>query len=153
MSILCWFIIWKLIFWILNLTLHVRYKLILIINWFYIIYIMHSTYLSKKSEQFFCFKGHIFLIHNFHTQKHIWTIQLVLRNVHSLIGWSFDYVFIWMHNLFLCAHLYDCHWVCSLSCFVLWSMLLLIDRHVWFTTSLTCIFSCVEDWISLGDHD
>ncbi len=88
MSILCWFIIWKFIFWILNLIVHVKYKYILIINWFYIIYYAFNPSMTKIWT-IFCCKGHIFKTHNFQSQKHIWTIRLVLWNVHSLIGWLF----------------------------------------------------------------
>jgi hypothetical protein len=47
----CWFITLKFIFWILNLTMHVSYKYVLITNWFYIIYIMHWCPLLHKYEQ------------------------------------------------------------------------------------------------------
>jgi len=35
---------------IFNLTLHIRYKYVLITNWFYIIYIMHSQLLHKCEQ-------------------------------------------------------------------------------------------------------
>ncbi len=50
-SFLCWFTTLKFIFWIPSLTLHVKYTYVLIANRFYILYIMHSCFLSHKYEQ------------------------------------------------------------------------------------------------------
>jgi hypothetical protein len=49
---LCWFITSNFVFWIFILTLHVRYKYILITNWLHVMYIMHSCPLSHKYENF-----------------------------------------------------------------------------------------------------
>ncbi len=46
MSFFCWSITLNFVFQIPHLTLHFQYKYILITNWFYIMYIMHSCLLS-----------------------------------------------------------------------------------------------------------
>jgi hypothetical protein len=45
---LCWFMTSNFVFWVSHLTLHFRYKHILITNGFYIKYIMHSCTLNMK---------------------------------------------------------------------------------------------------------
>ncbi len=49
--VILWFIISKFIFQVPLLKLHFKYKYILITNWFFIMYIMHSCPLSHIYEQ------------------------------------------------------------------------------------------------------
>ncbi len=70
MSFLCWHITLNFVFWTPNLTLHVKYKYILTIIWFYIIILcIHAFYHINMNN--LC-EIHIFKIHNFWGQKHFW---------------------------------------------------------------------------------